>query len=132
VASERYLCELHGDITPCQSCSICGHGKHVTKQEIESALDEKLQALQRSRASDYGPWEPNMTAQSEMENALLNQWKASNPGKPLPPWWSPLTVASIKLCRMASGNYKEDNFDDIRVYLSFVQQMQEKKQHVNP
>jgi hypothetical protein len=85
-----------------------------------------LDALHHERQSDYGPWAANMTGTSEQMQGLARQWFSNNPDKPLPPWWCPLMQVAVKMNRIASGNYKPDNFDDLRVYLKFVEEMQAK------
>ena len=83
-----------------------------------------LKALHHERQSSYGDWRANMHGTSEQMQGLLRQWVSNNPGKPLPPWWCPLMQVVVKLNRIASGNFKQDNFDDLRVYLDFVEQLQ--------
>lgn len=87
-------------------------------------LDPTLKAISDTRQSVYGSWKPNMAATSENMSGLYRQWQANNPGKPLPSWWAPLMQVAVKLNRVASGRFHQDNFDDARVYLSFVEQLQ--------
>jgi hypothetical protein len=83
------------------------------------------QAIHASRQSVYGPWKSNMEGTSEQLTGLARQWTNCNPRAiSLPSWWAPLTMVAIKLNRIASGRYHQDNFDDLRVYLSFVEEMQ--------
>lgn len=86
--------------------------------------DPKLARIHADRQSKYGPWRDNMEGTSEQLQGLLRNWQASNPGKPLPAWWTPLMQVATKLNRIASGHYHGDNFDDSRVYLAFVEAMQ--------
>lgn len=86
--------------------------------------DPKLARIHADRQSKYGPWRDNMEGTSEQLQGLLRNWTASNPGRPLPPWWTPLMQVATKLNRIASGHYHDDNFDDSRVYLAFVEAMQ--------
>lgn len=88
-------------------------------------LSEEERRISDTRQSTYGAWQPNMAATSENMSGLYRQFVANNPGKPLPDWWAPLMQVAVKLNRIASGTYHEDNFVDIRVYLSFIEQMQE-------
>jgi hypothetical protein len=87
-------------------------------------MDEKAVSIHGERQSIYGPWRPNMTGTSMQMDGLRIQWESCNPGKPLPPWWFPLTMVAAKCNRIASGVYHADNFDDIAVYLKFVEDMQ--------
>ncbi len=68
-----------------------------------------------------------MAATSENMSGLHRQWQANNPGKPLPSWWAPLMQVAVKLNRVASGRFHQDNFDDARVYLSFVERLQQEE-----
>lgn len=83
-----------------------------------------LNALSSERQSVYGPWRQNMAGTSLQLDGLLSQYRANNPHDPLPTWWAPLCMVAVKLNRIASGNYHADNFDDLRVYLNFVEEMQ--------
>lgn len=87
-------------------------------------LPDDLQKIQDSRQSQYGPWRANMAGTSKQLDGLKQNYEACNPGKPLPPWWAPLAMVAVKLNRIASGHYKQDNFDDLRIYLNFVEEMQ--------
>ena len=58
---------------------------------------------------------------------LLQNYESCNPGKPLPPWFTPLFMVAVKLNRIASGNYRKDNFDDLKVYLHFVEETQKQE-----
>lgn len=91
-------------------------------------LSEKERRLSDTRQSTYGAWKPNMEATSENMSGLYRQFVANNPGKPLPSWWAPLMQVAVKLNRIASGKYHADNFDDTRVYLSFVEQLQQEEE----
>lgn len=81
-------------------------------------------ALSTQRQKTYGAWQANMHGTSEQMQGLLRQWKSCNGEADLPSWWFPLTMVIAKLNRVASGRYHQDNFDDLRVYLSFVEEMQ--------
>ena len=87
-------------------------------------LDPTLAALPTERQGQYGPWEANMAGTSRQIGGMLTNYVACNPDAPLPDWWAPLCMVAVKLNRIASGRYKADNFDDLRVYLSFVERMQ--------
>lgn len=91
---------------------------------MASELDPALKAISDTRQSVYGDWRENMVATSENMSGLYRQFVANNPDKPLPAWWAPLMQVAVKLNRIASGNFHQDNFDDARVYLSFVEQLQ--------
>lgn len=90
-------------------------------------LDPALKALSDTRQSTYGSWQANMAATSENMSGMYRQWQANNPGKTLPSWWAPLMQVIVKLNRVASGRFHQDNFDDARVYLSFVEQLQQEE-----
>lgn len=84
-----------------------------------------LDSIHTERQSIYGPWQPNMIGTSEQLTGLARQWQNCNPqDKAFPGWWTPLTQCAVKLNRIASGRYHEDNFSDLRVYLKFVEEMQ--------
>lgn len=87
-------------------------------------LSPELQAIHDDRQGVYGNFTVNMTGTSMQLNGLFHQWAGNNPSKPLPPWFAALVIVSVKLNRIASGNYKQDNFDDAIVYLKQVQIMQ--------
>ena len=95
-----------------------------------SSLPKELQELQESREGLYGPWQANMAATTLQIDGMLQNYIASNDigmaadDLILPPWWTPLCMVAVKLNRIASGNFHQDNFDDLRVYLSFVETMQ--------
>lgn len=87
-----------------------------------------LAALSKSRQSVYGDWQPNMKGTSQQIDGLLTQYRSVRRGSgemfSLPDWWTPLSMVAVKLNRIASGVYHKDNFDDLRVYLQFVEEMQ--------
>jgi hypothetical protein len=87
-------------------------------------MEARLEAIHDERQSTYGPWRENMAGTSAQIDGLRRNWEACNPGKPLPEWWAPLVMVAVKMNRIASGHYKADNFDDLRVYLEFVETMQ--------
>ncbi len=89
-----------------------------------SNLPDELQELQTSREGVYGPAMANMAGTSKQMDGLLENFLASKISTTLPDWWCPLMMCAVKLNRIASGNYHEDNFKDLRVYLSFVEEMQ--------
>ena len=95
----------------------------------ELNLPPELKVLQQSRESVYGHWATNMTTTSQIIDALQTQWRANNPHKPLPPWWHPLETMAVKLNRIAGGQFRQDSFDDLRVYLSFVEAMMKEIQN---
>ncbi len=96
----------------------------------ELNLPPELKELQQSREGVYGCWEDNMFTTSQIINALQTQWHANNPGyNNLPPWWHPLECVAVKLNRIACGRFRQDSFDDIKVYLSFVEAMMKEKQN---
>ena len=80
--------------------------------------------VQHQRESVYGDWRINMGTTSDQIDAIARQYRANNPGMPLPEWWAPLVQVVVKLNRMASGRYHPDNFTDARNYLAFVEEMQ--------
>ena len=91
-------------------------------------LTKELQELQESRQGKYGPWPRNMAGtSSQMDGLLENYQAAQGKDEPLPIWWCPLMMVAVKLNRIASGNYVKDNFDDLKVYLSFVERMQKQE-----
>ncbi len=102
---------------------------------MPTELPEDLQKIQDSRQGVYGDWDINMDATSrQMDGLLRNYVGICMKGKrllPLPNWWCPLMMVTVKLNRIASGNYHKDNFDDLRVYLSFVERMQRQDEVLN-
>lgn len=92
-----------------------------------SKLPKELQDLQESREGVYGPWRDNMYGTSRQMQGLFHNYMMCSRGSPLPKWWAPLMMVAVKLNRIASGNYLEDNFKDLRVYLYFVEQMQKEE-----
>lgn len=91
-----------------------------------SNLPDELQELQTSREGVYGPAMDNMAGTSKQMEGLSTNWYACHRNErcELPDWWCPLMMCAVKLNRIASGNYHGDNFKDLRVYLSFVEEMQ--------
>ena len=89
-----------------------------------ATLPPELQKIQDDRESVYGDFTINMTGTSMQMNGLIHQWAGNNPRRNLPGWFAPLFMVAAKLNRIASGNYKQDNFDDAIVYLKQVQVMQ--------
>ncbi len=93
-------------------------------------LPPELQKIHDDRKGVYGPWRANMEGTSSQIDGMLENYVASNDigmaseDLVLPGWWTPLCMVAVKLNRIASGNYKKDNFDDLKVYLSFVETMQ--------
>ena len=94
-------------------------------------LPDDLQELRTSREDVYGPWWANMRGTSSQMHGLMLNYAAAQgylEGKvPFPIWWAPLMMCAVKLNRIASGNYVEDNFKDLKVYLSFVETMQKEE-----
>ncbi len=94
-------------------------------------LPDHLQKIQDSRESVYGHWRANMAGTSWVMCGLLQNLNAcqseENEDTEIPDWWAPLMMVAVKLNRIASGNFKQDNFDDLKVYLSFVETMQKEK-----
>ncbi len=82
------------------------------------------QAIHDERQAKYGPWRDNMAGTSSQIDGLVQNYNATNPGEPLPEWFAPLVMCAVKLNRISSGNFHQDNFDDLRVYLSFVERTQ--------
>jgi len=95
---------------------------------MPNELPDDLQAIQDDRQGLYGPFKANMSGTSlQIDGMLQNYIAAQDLGIDditLPPWWAPLSMVAVKLNRIASGHYHKDNFDDLRVYLSFVERMQ--------
>ena len=87
-------------------------------------LTQTERKIHDERQSVYGPWKGNMTGTSWQLAGLQHQYQACQGSGCLPPWWAPLSLVAVKLNRIASGNYHADNFDDLRVYLGFVEEMQ--------
>jgi hypothetical protein len=87
-------------------------------------MDDKHRSIHDNRQSDYGAWKPNMRGTSEQIQGLLTNFHSCNPGRPLPEWWAPLVMVAVKLNRIASGRFKQDSFDDLRIYLEFVETLQ--------
>jgi hypothetical protein len=87
-------------------------------------LDETGKALHADRQSVYGDYRANMTGTSAQIDGMVRNWQENNPGKPLPSYFAALCQCVVKLNRIASGHFKQDNFDDLRVYLSFAEEMQ--------
>lgn len=83
-----------------------------------------LDLLTAERQSTYGPWAKNMSGTSKQFAGLLENFVSCNPRSDLPAWWAPLCCVALKLNRIASGRFKQDNFDDLRVYLGMVEAMQ--------
>lgn len=81
-------------------------------------------AIHDSRQAVYGEAKTNMRGTSKQIEGLFINWQNNNPDKPLPEWFAPLVMCAVKMNRIASGNYTEDNFTDLRVYLTFVEEMQ--------
>lgn len=84
--------------------------------------DEKK--IHDDRQSVYGEATANMRGTSRQIDGLLINWNSNNPDAPTPDWFAPLMLCAVKLNRIASGNYHQDNFDDARVYLEICQRMQ--------
>ncbi len=89
----------------------------------ELNLPSELLELQESREAVYGHWKTNMTTTSQIIAALQWQWRVNNPGQSLPAWWHPLECVAVKLNRIACGRFRQDSFDDLKVYLAFVEAM---------
>lgn len=87
-------------------------------------MTPKEKAVHDSRQSVYGDFVSNMTGTSEQIQGLHRNWQSNNPDASLPAWWTPLVQVAVKLNRIASGHYHEDNFVDGRNYLAFVEAMQ--------
>jgi len=108
----------------------------MIKERVMDELKDDLQKLQANRENVYGPWRDNMEGTSLQMQGLWQNYIASRGyiprllhkigvwKIPLPPWWCPVMMVAVKLNRIASGNYVKDNFDDLRVYLSFIEEMQ--------
>jgi hypothetical protein len=80
--------------------------------------------ISEERQARYGPWQANMEGTSAQLHGLTVQYQANHPNAPLPEWWAPLSQVAVKLNRIASGHYHEDNFTDLRNYLQMVESMQ--------
>lgn len=94
-------------------------------------LPDDLRELQLGRENIYGEWDVNMETTSQQMAALAHQYTCAQNGQDFPIWWCPLMMVVVKLNRIASGNYHEDNFKDLRVYLSFVEEMQKQEAQKN-
>ena len=100
-------------------------------------LPPELQKIQDSRENVYGPWRENMLGTSfQMCGMLINRFAAADEmaavkavmdmmANGLMDDIAPLFMLAVKTNRMASGNYKPDNFIDNTVYQSFVERLQQ-------
>ena len=87
-------------------------------------LPDKVEEVRQERSSVYGPWRNNMRGTSMQMGGLIEQFAANTKDNRLPQWWAPLMMCAVKLNRIASGNYHEDNFTDLIAYLQMVREMQ--------
>ncbi len=95
-------------------------------------MNDKEKAISAQRQSVYGDWRVNMEGTSKQLDGLADIFHSCRPSEGLPAWWAPLCMVAVKLNRIASGNFHQDNFDDLRVYLSFLEQMQKDSQCADP
>ena len=95
-------------------------------------MTPKEHRIHKTRQRSYGPWKANMAGTSQQMAGLLTQMFSAGAARidadgivTLPPWAAPLFMAvAVKGNRIASGNFHADNFDDERVYLRMVEDMQ--------
>ncbi len=93
-------------------------------------LPPELQAIQDDRQGVYGNFHSNMRGTSKQIAGLLENMEPPDgqTTPDIPGWFAPLVMVVVKLNRIASGNYKKDNFDDLKVYLSFMETMQQEQE----
>jgi hypothetical protein len=93
-------------------------------------MDEKHKAIHDERQQTYGKWRLNMAGTSQQLSGMLTQMLATGAARyengkmTLPDWAAPLFMKAIKSNRMASGYFKQDNYDDDAIYGDFVAVMQ--------
>lgn len=86
-----------------------------------------LNELKASRQEVYGEPIENHTGIAQMWACLLQpHWECVKRMEPLPPHVVALMMTALKLNRMRR-RFKQDNYDDLRVYLGFAEEWQ--KEH---
>lgn len=90
------------------------------------SLTEVHPDIQASRQEVYGdPLENHRGIAQAWAGLLQPHAERIAQGKPIPPWVVALLLASLKINRMRRV-FKQDNFDDAEVYLSFAKEWQSK------
>lgn len=87
-------------------------------------MGSDLERIKHDRQAVYGDPRENHRGIAQAWAGLLQPHaEAIKAGDPIPEWTVALMMAAMKLNRMRRV-FHEDNFDDARVYLGFVEQWQ--------
>lgn len=91
-------------------------------------LTPEEQALADERQQVYGPPKENHDGIAHAWVGLLQpHWEKIRDGGPIPAWTVALMLAAMKLNRMRRV-FKQDNYDDIMVYLKMAMKWQGEEQ----
>ena len=89
---------------------------------LKKNLHKRLEALEKSRQTQYGSFEDNMENIALGWSILLKRYLV----KPIPGWLIPLLYTQAKLIR-ATHKFKEDTYEDAVAYIVQACEMHEKE-----